>query len=176
MAHGGQRIEFCCHAPRDGSGVEMPQGCSIRPAPPVTRASVTPALFARRVRRYFGLGLALAVTTLAALAAAGAQTLEGPRLFQRCYACHSLDPAERGLSGPNLRGLFGRRAGTLEGFDYSPALRRAGARGLLWTEETLDRFLDDPEEFVPGARMGGVWLRDPAERRALIQWLKEAAR
>jgi len=121
-------------------------------------------------------GLALAITILAAAPAVGAQAPAGPRLFQRCYACHSLDPAERGLSGPNLRGLFGRRAGTLEGFDYSPALREAGARGLLWSEETLDRFLEDPEEFIPGARMGGVRLREPAERRALIQWLKEAAR
>jgi len=121
-------------------------------------------------------GLALAVAVLAAPLAAGAETLEGPRLFQRCYACHSLDPAERALSGPNLRGLFGRRVGTLEGFDYSPALREAGARGLVWSQETLDRFLEDPEEFIPGARMGGVRLRDPVERRALIQWMKDAAR
>jgi cytochrome c len=132
--------------------------------------------FARRLREYRGLEFALAVAILAAPAAAGAQTLEGARLFQRCYACHSLDPAERALPGPSLRGLFGRRAGTLEGFDYSPALREAGARGLVWTEETLDRFLEDPEEFVPGARMGGVWLREPAERRGLIRWLTEAAR
>jgi cytochrome c len=133
-------------------------------------------LFARRVREYCGLGLALAVAVLAAPVAAGAQTLEGPRLFQRCYACHSLDPAERSLPGPNLRGLFGRRAGTLEGFDYSPALREAGARGLVWNQETLDRFLEDPEEYIPGARMGGVRLGEPAGRQALIRWLKEETR
>jgi cytochrome c len=120
--------------------------------------------------------LALALVLAAAPVDPGAQSLEGPRLFQRCYACHSLDPAERTLSGPNLSGLFGRRAGTLDGFDYSPALREAGARGLVWSEQTLDRFLEDPEEFIPGVRMGGVRLRQPAERRALIQWLKGAAR
>jgi cytochrome c len=121
-------------------------------------------------------GLVLAIALLAPVLAAGAPVPAGPRLFQRCYACHSLDPAERTLSGPTLRGLFGRRAGTLESFDYSPALRAAGARGLVWSEETLDRFLEDPEEFVPGVRMGGVRLRNPAERRALIQWLKDTTR
>jgi cytochrome c len=120
--------------------------------------------------------LALAIALVAAASPAGAQTPNGARIFQRCYACHSLDPAERGLSGPTLRGVFGRRAGTVEGFEYSQAMREAGLRGLVWTEETLDRFLEDPEELVPNARMGGVRLRDPDERRALIRWLKGTAR
>ncbi len=118
------------------------------------------------------LGLALALLVGVWEGTAWAQ--DGPRIFQRCYACHSLDPAERNLSGPTLRGIFGRRAGTLNGFDYSPALREAGGHGLVWTDETLDRFLEDPDEVVPGVRMGGVRLRDAAERGALIQWLKNA--
>jgi len=101
---------------------------------------------------------------------------DGAWLFQRCYSCHSLDPSERNLSGPTLRGVFGRRAGTLDGFEYSQAIREAGRHGLVWSEETLDRFLEDPEEFVPGVRMGGVRLRDPGKRRTLIQWLKGTAR
>jgi cytochrome c len=101
---------------------------------------------------------------------------DGARLFQRCYACHSLDPSERGLPGPTLHGVFGRRAGTLADFDYSQAMREAGRLGLVWSEETLDQFLADPEEVVPGVRMGGVRLRDVGERRVLIQWLKSAAR
>ena len=105
-----------------------------------------------------------------------AQAPPGARIFQRCYACHSLDPADRNLAGPTLRGVLGRRAGSVEGFEYSPALRDAGRGGLVWTEEAFDRFLDDPEEFVPGIRMGGVRLRDPAERRALIDWLKSVPR
>jgi cytochrome c len=120
--------------------------------------------------------LALAIALVAAASPAGAQTPNGARIFQRCYACHSLDPAERGLSGPTLRGVFGRRAGTLEGFEYSKAMQEAGQRGLVWTDETFDRFLEDPEDFVPGARMGGVRLRDPGERRILIQWLKTITR
>lgn len=101
---------------------------------------------------------------------------DGASLFQRCYACHSLKVAERNLSGPNLRGLFGRRAGALDGFEYSLPLREAGRRGLVWTAETLDRFLEDPEELVPGVRMTGVRLHDPVERRGLIHWLQGATR
>lgn len=120
--------------------------------------------------------LALVLALLVGVWASAAQAQEGERVFQRCYACHSLDPAERGLSGPTLRGIFGRRAGTLDGFDYSRSLREAGRDGLVWSAETLDRFLDDPEALVPGVRMGGVRLRDAAERRALIRWLQDPAR
>jgi cytochrome c len=118
----------------------------------------------------------LTVTLLVFVSACPALAQDGERIFQRRYACHSLDPAERGLSGPTLRGIFGRRAGTLDGFDYSSAIREAGRQSLVWTEATLDRFLEDPEALVPGARMGGVRLRDAAERRALIRWLQNAAK
>ena len=121
----------------------------------------------------FRLGLAIALLVVVSEGAASPQ--DGPRLFQRCYACHSLDPAERNLSGPTLRGVFGRRAGTVDGFDYSQAIREAGRHGLVWSEGTLDRFLEDPDAFVPGVRMGGVRLRDPDERRTLIQWLRITA-
>jgi cytochrome c len=116
------------------------------------------------------------VAFLVFVSACGAWAQDRERIFQRCYACHSLNPAERNLSGPTLRGIFGRRAGTLEGFDYSQAIREAGRQGLVWTEETLDRFLADPEELVPGVRMGSMRLRDAAERRALIEWLQNAAK
>ena len=120
--------------------------------------------------------LTLALAMFAVVSGAGAQTPDGARFFQRCFACHSLEPGDRNLSGPTLRGVFGRRAGTADGFEYSPAMREAGERGLVWGAETLDRFLEDPEDFLPGARMAGVWLRDPIERGTLIRWLKTVAR
>ena len=121
-------------------------------------------------------GLVLTMVVLAVAAGAGAETPDGARLFQRCYACHSLDTAERNLSGPTLGGVFGRRAGTRGDFEYSAPMREAGRRGLVWSAETLDRFLEDPEELVPGVRMTGVRLRDPGERRRLIHWLQRATR
>jgi len=87
-----------------------------------------------------------------------------------------VDPAERNLSGPNLHGVFNRRAGTLEDFEYSPAMQEAGARGLIWTPETLDRYLVEPEDFILEGRMSGVRLRDADQRRVLIEWLAQATR
>lgn len=106
------------------------------------------------------------------MAAATPPTPDGAKLFQRCMACHSVDPRERGLQGPNLAAVVGRRAGAQPGFEYSPAMRAAGARGLVWTEVALDRFLADAEKVVPRTEMFTPPLRDPAERRALIAYLK----
>ena len=100
----------------------------------------------------------------------------GARVFQQCYACHSVEPGEHGTPGPNLHGVVGRRAGALEGFDYSEAMIEAGReRGLVWTEETLDGFLADPEAYLPGTWMSFVGLADPAERAAVIGYLKGSA-
>ncbi len=100
----------------------------------------------------------------------------GERLFQQCYACHSVDPAERGLPGPNLSGVVGRPAAGEPGFDYSAAMRSAAARGLRWSEAELDRFIADPEAAMPGTSMSYLGLRKAEERRALIDYLKRASR
>jgi cytochrome c len=104
--------------------------------------------------------------------AAAQPASDGPGLFQRCVACHSLDPNERGLQGPNLAGVVGRRAANQAGFEYSPAMRQAGARGLVWTEAALDRFLTDAEAVVPKTEMFTPPLRRAEDRAALIAYLK----
>jgi cytochrome c len=104
--------------------------------------------------------------------AAAQQRDEGERAFQKCYSCHSVDPNEKDLSGPNLAGVIGRRAASLPNFEYSPAMKKAGAGGLVWSEETLERYLADPLEAVPGTTMGPVPLKDAAERRAVVAYLK----
>ena len=98
----------------------------------------------------------------------------GERAFQRCYSCHSVDPAETELPGPNLAGVAGRRAASRGDFDYSPAMREAGRRGLVWDEATLDAFLADPAAAVPGTAMGFPGLRNEADRRDAIAYLKAA--
>ena len=98
----------------------------------------------------------------------------GERVFQRCYACHSVDPAETELPGPNLAGVVGRRAASRGDFDYSPAMREAGRRGLVWDESALDTFLADPMAAVPGTAMGFPGLRNEADRRDAIAYLKAA--
>lgn len=92
----------------------------------------------------------------------------GLALYQaRCAACHSLD--YNGV-GPAHRGVFGRMAAQAPGFAYSEALRSAH---LVWNEESLDRWLADPEKVAPGQRMG-VKVPDTKERGDLIAYLKKA--
>ena len=90
------------------------------------------------------------------------------QIYERCAACHSLD---RNRTGPKHCGLFGRRAGSLPDFEYSPAMR---ASGIVWSEKTLDRFLAAPTKVVPGTYMGYAGVDNPHERADLIAWLREA--
>lgn len=97
---------------------------------------------------------------------------EGERAFQKCYSCHSVDPKETDLSGPNLAGVVGRRAAALPGFQFSAAMMKAGAEGLVWTDVALDRYLADPLEMIPETTMSFPGVKSAAERRAIIEYLK----
>ena len=124
--------------------------------------------------------LALAVAA-SALDAGFAARAEGPadpgaRAFQKCYACHSVDPAERGLPGPNLSHIVGRPAAALPDFEYSDAMIAARQCKLVWTEAALDRYLANPQAVVPGTAMNFFGLRNPAERAALIAFLARKRR
>jgi len=123
------------------------------------------------VRRPAAAGLA-AIGLLAADPALAQETDAGARAFQKCISCHSLDRAETDLSGPNLAGIVGRRAASLPGFAFSPAMRRAGAAGLVWTEAALERYLADPLGEIPGTTMSFGGVRDRGEVRALIAYLR----
>ena len=118
---------------------------------------------------------AAVVLALALASPAAAQPLarQGERVFQQCFACHSVDRKEKGLPGPNLAGVVGRKAGQDRSFrDYSPALKRAAAKGLAWTPQTLDRFLADPEKVVPHTSMAYFGLKRPRDRQAVIAYLR----
>jgi cytochrome c len=115
----------------------------------------------------------LLLAMLTAVSAAADEN--GERLFARCRACHSLDPGERGLPGPNLAGLIGRRIGGDTAFDYSPALRKARDEGLHWDAGRLDGFLADPAEMFPGLWMSMRGIEEAAERRALVRFLADPA-
>lgn len=74
-------------------------------------------------------------------------------------------------TGPRHCGLYGRRAGSVPGFDYSPAMRRSG---IVWNDKTLDRFIGNPGKTVPGTSMGYAGVKDKKERADLIAYLKQA--
>jgi cytochrome c len=118
--------------------------------------------------------LVAAAALLIAALAAGAEPARGERVFQRCFACHSVVAGEDALPGPNLRAVLGRRAGTLPGFRYSPAMVEAGARGLVWTRTTLDAYLADPQTYLPGTQMGMPPLTEAEDRRDVIDYVARA--
>lgn len=109
--------------------------------------------------------------------AAEVDAARGERVFQLCYACHSVDPGETAkLQGPSLFGVVGRRAASVAGFEYSEAMKAKGAAGLVWTAAALDRYLADPEAFVPGTNMSVPPMRDAQERADLIAYLSSIER
>ena len=116
---------------------------------------------------------------LAGQAVAEGDPAKGEKLFKgflNCSNCHSLDAGETKV-GPTLAGLFGRKAGSVEGFkQYSEAIVNSG---VVWDEETLNKFLKNPKEFIPGNSMmiGRYYIRDPSvssdpHRADLIAYLK----
>ncbi len=113
---------------------------------------------------------ALLAFTTAPADAADAQ--KGRRTFQQCASCHVVDSDSNGF-GPNLKGVVGRRAASVAGYAYSPALREAGAAGLVWDEAALGEFLASPSKKIPGTKMRfyGFWFQSQIDD--VIAYLKE---
>ncbi|MBX3479141.1 MAG: cytochrome c family protein [Caulobacter sp.] len=93
----------------------------------------------------------------------------GRKQFALCRSCHNITPGGPNMTGPNLYGVFGRKAGSHEGFKYSDALKNAG---FVWDAEKLDSWLTNPQSFLPGNRMTFVGVKDPQKRIDLIAYLK----
>ena len=118
--------------------------------------------------------VASSITFLAATSVAQAQgdAARGEKKFEECASCHSVERAHNGV-GPNLAGLFERKAGALDDYRYSPALKRSG---LTWTAKNLDDFVADPQKLVPANRMPYAGMPNAAERADLIAYLQKAAK
>lgn len=145
------------------------------------RLFVTP-LAGRRIRRRLFVSatrmfafVAAPALVLAAIADASAQSGDAARgagAFRTCAACHSVKPGEH-MTGPSLAQVWGRTAGTVEGFTrYSDALKNSG---VTWTEQTLAKWLADPAAFIPGNAMGFPGVKDAGTRRNIIAYLKAAS-
>jgi cytochrome c len=115
------------------------------------------------------LGLGLLIGFAGSAAADDAAT--GATLVKKaCTTCHALEAPAEPRQGPNLVGVFGRKAGTLPGFQYSAGFR-AGAKDIVWDEANLDRWLTNPQAMIPGAVMLYKQAK-PDKRRAIIAYLK----
>jgi cytochrome c len=116
------------------------------------------------------LALAAALAMVGAGAAAQGEAQRGKEIYARCAACHALGYDR---VGPRHCGLLGRKAGSVAGFDYSPAMKSSG---IVWTRQALDRFLAAPLERVPGTTMTYAGIPDARERADLIAYLASANR
>jgi cytochrome c len=118
------------------------------------------------------LSIALALTALAGIsAAAHAQdAAEGEKVFKRvCSACHITTAEGPKRLGPSLFGIVGRHSGTIEGFRYSEANKKAN---LTWTPEVLDKYLIDPKATIPGTIMAFAGIKKDDERKNVVAYLQ----
>lgn len=113
----------------------------------------------------------LVLLAVAPLARADGDPIKGEKAFRMCSACHSATD-DTNKVGPHLRGVVGRRAAAVEGYEYSAAMKAMGAEGLVWTEETLEAYLASPKTFVPGNKMAYPGVKKADERDDIIAYLK----
>lgn len=121
-----------------------------------------------RIAALLPLLLALVAATAPAAAQSAGAPSPGEAVFNRCKVCHSLVAGGHSPVGPNLFGLFGRKAGTAPGFSYSPAMKNSG---VVWDDDTLRKFLRDPQGFIPGNRMGFPGIKDDKALADLLAYL-----
>jgi cytochrome c len=126
----------------------------------------------RRALLTFAIAFVVLATPVRAQDLLPPSTERGAEVWAKCKACHTIEKGGRNIVGPNLHGLFGRKAGSLPNYNYSPAMRQAN---VVWNDETLDKYLAETVDFLPGTKMyGGLAIKQ--DRLDLIAWLREAAR
>ncbi len=118
----------------------------------------------------FGLFVSLVVASSAVadeeIAARGASLFD-----KECSRCHQVGTDAKNKVGPHLDLIIGRKAGSVEAFRYSGALREAGEEGLHWDEATLDQYIEKPRDFIKGNRMSYRGMASAEDRMALLTWL-----
>ena len=113
--------------------------------------------------------LVLATAPVPVVAQTAGDPAAGEKVFNQCKACHTVE-AGKNRVGPSLHGVVGRKAGTVEGFNYSPAMKEYGQ---TWTPENLDKYLSDPKGAIPGNKMAFAGLKKPEDRANVIAWLSQ---
>lgn len=97
----------------------------------------------------------------------------GAKVFIKCSGCHLIGPGAMNRAGPHLNNIFGRRAGSVEGFDYSDSMDRAHNDGLTWNYRNLDAYIENPRALVSGTRMSFRGIKDPQDRHDVMAYLRQ---
>lgn len=119
--------------------------------------------------RSFSLSAVVAILSVLGLPAPALATDNGESGFVQCAACHPAAAGQPHGVGPNLHGRFGQPIAGTPDFVFSRALRKLQG---VWSEAELDRWLSDPQAYAPGTKMAYAGMKDPAQRRAVIEYLK----
>ncbi|WP_298252927.1 cytochrome c family protein [Bradyrhizobium sp.] len=110
-----------------------------------------------------------ALLVAAGLGQASAQdAAAGEKVFAVCKACHQVGDNAKNAVGPVLNGLIGRKAGSVEGYNYSDANKKSG---ITWTDEEFTKYIQDPKGVVPGTKMAFAGIKDPQKIKDLIAYL-----
>jgi len=112
---------------------------------------------------------ATAIVLLSGIASAQ-DAEEGAEVFKKCRSCHQVGDTAKNLVGPRLNGLFGRKSGTVEGFNYSEANKSSG---IVWDEKTFADYIRDPKAAMPGNKMAFAGLKDDKDIADLTAFLKQ---
>lgn len=107
---------------------------------------------------------------LSTVSAAAQDAAAGEKVFAQCRACHQIGESAKNAVGPVLNGLFGRKSGTIEGFNYSPANKNSG---ITWDEATFREYIKDPKAKIPGTKMIFPGLKDPKQIDDVVAYLKQ---
>jgi cytochrome c len=126
------------------------------------------------MRRLMMAATAVCVTAGGALAQGNAEA--GEDVFKKCRACHDIGDGAKNKVGPQLNGIIGRKVGTVEGFSYSDANKEAGGKGLVWSEDELFKYLENPAVYMPKNKMAFAGLKDEQDRKDVIAYLKSASK
>jgi cytochrome c len=114
--------------------------------------------------------LALAVVAASAAPGLAQDAANGAKVFAVCRACHQIGDNAKNVVGPSLNGLFGRQAGSVAGFAYSPANKNSG---ITWDEATFVEYIKDPKAKIPGTKMIYAGLKDEEKIKDLIAFLHQ---
>lgn len=114
--------------------------------------------------------IAAAAIALMPFAAAAQDVAAGEKSFNKCRACHQVGETAKNTVGPVLNGLFGRKSGTIEGYNYSDANKNSG---ITWDEAVFAEYIKDPKAKIPGTKMAFAGIKNEQEIKDLTAFLKQ---
>ncbi len=129
----------------------------------------TAIIFSKAVPTLLTASFALLLMAGTSVAFAAGDVVKGKKLAKKCKACHTLKEGGKHRLGPNLWGILNKKAGAIEGYKYSKAMK---ASGLVWDEHTFTDFVTKPKKIVKGTKMSFAGFKKPSQRADLLAYFK----